>query len=56
MSDFLITELDDRIEFGMSVIDDDMLGTSNGTCTNTGACCNHCDGSCTNAAAACKCS
>jgi hypothetical protein len=56
MSAFQITELDDRIEFGMAVIDDDVLGNSNGTCHNTGHCCNHCDGACTNDPAACACS
>jgi len=33
MSEFLITELDDRIEFGLALIDDDLLDGNNG-CTN----------------------
>jgi hypothetical protein len=38
MSDFLITELDDRLEFGMAAIDNDVLNDNNG-CTNGGNCC-----------------
>jgi hypothetical protein len=47
MSDFLITELDDRLEFGIAVVDDDVLNTNNGPCTNKGTCCGS-NGDCTN--------
>jgi len=56
MSDFLIVELDDRYEFGVGVIDDDVLGpnnscnnpccgpeTDNTGCTNPGCSCPLCD-------------
>ena len=41
MSEFVITELDDRYEFGMAILDDDALrGYDNETkCTNSGNCC-----------------
>ena len=51
MSDFLITELDDRYEFGIVVIDDDVLRYDNegSSCKNSGTCCgSNQPGNCTN--------
>lgn len=54
MSDFLITELDDRYELGVVVIDDDVLRLNTPGCQNTGKCCDQNQGDCTNSAV-CKC-
>ena len=57
MSDFLITELDDRYEFGIVVIDDDVLRYDNegSSCRNSGTCCGSNQHNCTNIEV-CKCS
>jgi hypothetical protein len=47
MSDFLVTELDDRFEFGVAIVDDDVLNSNDGPCNNTGSCCGS-NGGCTN--------
>ena len=40
MTDFLIAELDDRLEFGVAIVDDDTLQYDNEpTCKNSGTCC-----------------
>ncbi|MBZ5724974.1 MAG: hypothetical protein LAP87_08260 [Acidobacteriia bacterium] len=49
MNSFLITELDDRYEFGIAVVDDDALSEWHGSCSNTTACCGT-NNSCTNSA------
>jgi hypothetical protein len=48
MTDFLIAELDDRLEFGVAVVDDDVLNEYHSGCTNdVGGCCGD-NGSCHN--------
>jgi hypothetical protein len=39
MGSFVITELDDRYEFGMAIIDNDVLSYDNSSCTNSGTYC-----------------
>jgi len=46
MSEFIITELDDRLEFGLAVMDDDVFDTFT-KCNNQGNCCGDNPG-CTN--------
>jgi hypothetical protein len=48
MSDFLISELDDRLEFGMAVIDDDVLSENTSACDNQGNCCGRNMATCNN--------
>jgi len=48
MPDFLIAELDDRLEFGVAIVDNDSVNTVNDTCANSGNCCDKNMGSCEN--------
>jgi hypothetical protein len=49
MSEFMIVELDNRLEFGMAVIDDDVLMTQDNPtlcCNSNAGCTNHVDCDC----------
>jgi hypothetical protein len=47
MTDFLISELDDRLEFGVVIIDDDQVLNNSG-CINDGNCCDKNTEGCSN--------
>jgi len=48
MTEFYITELDDRCEFGVPAIDEEVLDGNTGGCTNSVLCCKQDDVGCTN--------